>query len=196
VNGAEGETAIVREILGKAKTVRELLKGVKYSIDFYQREYKWEDKQVRELIDDLAGKFLEGYEEGHAPSKVADYPRYFLGSIIVSRKDAHNYVVDGQQRLTSLTLLLLLLRQLQADRPEAERVPLDELIVSTKFRERSFNLEVDERRGAMEALFDGRSFDPNGHSESVHNLIARYTDLDEAFPDDLRGAALPYFIDW
>jgi hypothetical protein len=30
----------VREILGKAKTVRELLKGVKYSIDYYQREYK------------------------------------------------------------------------------------------------------------------------------------------------------------
>jgi hypothetical protein len=30
----------MREILGKAKTVRELLKGVKYSIDYYQREYK------------------------------------------------------------------------------------------------------------------------------------------------------------
>ena len=28
----------MREILGKAKTVRELLKGVKYSIDYYQRE--------------------------------------------------------------------------------------------------------------------------------------------------------------
>ena len=63
----------MREILGKAKTVRELLKGIKYSIDYYQREYKWEDKQVRELIDDLAGKFLEGYEEGHAPSKVVEF---------------------------------------------------------------------------------------------------------------------------
>ena len=29
----------MREILGKAKTVCELLKGVKYSIDYYQREY-------------------------------------------------------------------------------------------------------------------------------------------------------------
>jgi hypothetical protein len=42
----------VREILGKAKTVRELLKGVKYSIDYYQREYKWHEKQIRELVDD------------------------------------------------------------------------------------------------------------------------------------------------
>ena len=32
-----------------AKTIRELLKGVKYSIDYYQREYKWERKQIQEL---------------------------------------------------------------------------------------------------------------------------------------------------
>ena len=49
----------MREILAKAKTIRELLKGVKYSIDYYQREYKWQEKQIRELVDDLAGKFLE-----------------------------------------------------------------------------------------------------------------------------------------
>ena len=36
----------MREILGKAKTVRELLKGVKYTIDYYQREYKWQDKNL------------------------------------------------------------------------------------------------------------------------------------------------------
>ena len=52
----------MREILGKAQTVRELLKGVKYSIDYYQREYKWNKKQVQELIDDLSSKFLEEYD--------------------------------------------------------------------------------------------------------------------------------------
>ena len=62
------------DILGKAKTVGELLKGVKYSIDYYQREYKWQDKQIRELIDDLSGKFLEEYQPEHPRSKVADYP--------------------------------------------------------------------------------------------------------------------------
>jgi uncharacterized protein with ParB-like and HNH nuclease domain len=63
----------VKEILGKAKTVRELLKGVKYSIDYYQREYKWHDKQIRELVDDLSGKFLEEYRPDHERSKVGDY---------------------------------------------------------------------------------------------------------------------------
>src|SRR5262245_13663340 len=107
----------MREILGKAKTVRELLKGVKYSIDYYQREYKWHEKQMRELIDDLSDKFLEEYQSDHSRKKVADYPHYFLGSIIISKKESVGYIVDGQQRLTSLTLLLVLLRNLQKDQP-------------------------------------------------------------------------------
>src|SRR5215211_6379612 len=128
-------TKFVREILGKAKTVRELLKGVKYSIDYYQREYKWHDKQIRELVDDLTGKFLEEYDPSHDRKKVADYPHYFVGSIIISKKDTASYVVDGQQRLTSLTLLLILLRRLQTGREE--QVSVDELIVSEKYGQKS-----------------------------------------------------------
>lgn len=67
-----------REIDGKGKTVRELLAGRKYSIDYYQREYKWHSKQVAELIDDLAAKFLESYEPGHARDAAAAYGHYFL----------------------------------------------------------------------------------------------------------------------
>ncbi len=184
----------MREILGKAKTVRELLKGVKYSIDYYQREYKWHDKQIRELVDDLTGKFLEEYDASHARSRVADYPHYFLGSIIISKKDSASYIVDGQQRLTSLTLLLILLRELQQGR--AEQVNADELIVSERYGEKSFNLHVDERVPVMEALYRGDHFDINGRSESVQNLYHRYRDLEAAFPEDLRDHALPYFIDW
>ena len=33
-------------------------------------------------------------------------------------------------------------------------------------------------------------------TESVQNLQARYQDIETAFPDELREAALPYFIDW
>ncbi|WP_433615378.1 DUF262 domain-containing protein [Dactylosporangium sp. CA-139114] len=184
----------MREILGKAQTVRELLKGVKYSIDYYQREYKWQDKQIRELVEDLTGKFLEGYEPGHERRKVADYPHYFLGSIIISKKDNASYIVDGQQRLTSLTLLLILLRRLQSD--AVVQVNIDELIVSEKYGQKSFNLHVVERDPCMTALYEDEPFDVTDRSESVRNLYARYQDLDECFPEDLRGEALPYFIDW
>ena len=184
----------MREILGKAKTVRELLKGVKYSIDYYQREYKWHEKQIRELVDDLSNKFLEEYQPAHPRNKVADYPHYFLGSIIISKKESIGYIVDGQQRLTSLTLLLVLLRNLQKD--QTKQVNVDELIFSEKFDQKSFNLDVDERTPAMEALYDGQSFDVTDRPESVQNLVARYRDLETCFPEDLRTAALPYFIDW
>ncbi len=184
----------MREILGKAKTVRESLKGVKYSIDYYQREYKWRDKQVRELVDDLTGKFLYEYDPAHDRTKVADYPHYFLGSIIISKKDNASYIVDGQQRLTSLTLLIMLLRTLQKDR--ADQVNLDELIVSEKYGQKSFNLNVEEREACMQALYENQAFDPNGGSESIQNLYQRYHDLEETFPEELHNHALPYFIDW
>lgn len=66
------------EILGKAKTVREVLKE-KYMIDYYQREYKWTNKQMGELIDDLSGKFLEEYQSEHERTKVEEYAHYFSG---------------------------------------------------------------------------------------------------------------------
>ena len=56
----------MKSIDGRAKSIRELLDGAKFTIDFYQREYAWQERQVRELIDDLTGKFLDFYKEEHS----------------------------------------------------------------------------------------------------------------------------------
>ena len=74
----------MKEIRGDAKHVRALL-GAKYAIDYYQREYRWETKQVTELIDDLVEKFQDSHEPGNERSDVEHYGHYFLGSIISSR---------------------------------------------------------------------------------------------------------------
>lgn len=184
----------MKKIDAEAKAIRGLLKAVKYSIDYYQREYKWQKKQIRELIEDLSGKFLEDYQAGHARKQVKEYGHYFLGSIIISSKDQARYIVDGQQRLTSLTLFLIYLRNVQRER--VEEVHIDELIFSEQYGEKSFNVHVDERTPCMQALFEGQPFDPTGKSESVQNIIERYSDIEEIFPDELREKALPYFIDW
>src|SRR5208337_3182298 len=55
---------------------------------------------------------------------------------------------------------------------------------------------VDERTPAMEALYEGQSFDLTDRPESVQNLILRYHDLETEFPNELQDTALPYFIDW
>ena len=183
-----------REIDGKGRTIRELLAGRKYSIDYYQREYKWQKKQLTELIDDLANKFLESHEEGNERGDVAEYSHYFLGSIIVSNKDGQKYIIDGQQRLTTLTLLLIFLRNRLADSRQKELI--SDLICSEKFGKTTFNLHVSERTPCMEALYAGEDVPDTDGSESVANVAARYSDLQEQFPEELAGSALPYFVDW
>lgn len=183
-----------REIDGKGRTVRELLAGRKYSIDYYQREYKWQQKQVAELLDDLAAKFLESHEEGNERSAVAEYGHYFLGSIIVSDKDGQKFIIDGQQRLTTLTLLLIFLHHRLVDAEQKGQIA--DLIFSQKFGKRSFNLDIPERAICMEALYKGEEFQDSDAPESIGNILARFADLADLFPEELAGAALPYFVDW
>jgi hypothetical protein len=185
----------MKKIDGVAKSVRDILKGNKYSIDYYQREYRWEAKQLAELINDLTSKFEQAWDPSHARKEVEKYPYYFLGSIIISEKDGEPFIVDGQQRLTSLTLLLTFLRRLQEDRDD--QVAIDELIFSETYGEKSFNLDVDDRVDCMEALYEQGAYQPpNGAPESVLTLVVRYEELATIFPEQLRGLALPFFIDW
>jgi hypothetical protein len=189
------EKPLPKEIDGKAQTINELLKGRSYSIDFYQREYQWQEKQIRELINDLASTFLENYIAGHKRPEVKRYSHYFLGSVIISAKDGENYIIDGQQRITSLTLVLIFLNNLQRNRPDA--VPISDLIFSEPYGEKAFNLNVEDRVASMEALFAGEnSFDTTNESMSARNVVERYQDIREAFPPSLRDEALPLFIDW
>ncbi len=184
----------MREIDGKGKTVHELLNNTKYSIDFYQREFKWGKKQVQELIDDLTQNFLEDYEIGHERSEVANYGHYFLGSIIISQRNDKEFIIDGQQRLTTLTLLLIFLNNKQKNL--SGKVTVNDLIFSEKYGKKSFNLLIEERVPCMEALFNQQNFEKNGHSESVTNILDRYSDIESMFPDEIDETALPYFLDW
>lgn len=184
----------MQEIRGTAKNIRGLLGGAKFSVDYYQREYRWETKQIAELIEDLSEKFLESYEQGDERSDVEKYGHYYLGSIIVSDKESKKYIIDGQQRLTSLTLLLIFLHRQLGD--AEQKAQLADLIFSQKFGKRSFNLDVPVRTACMEALFTGEATDETEKSESVVNIRARFHDIEEQFPEELTGVPLPYFADW
>lgn len=65
---------------------------MEYIIPLYQRAYAWEDRQLIQLIEDI--------------DDVAEDANYYIGSLIVSQQSGRYEVVDGQQRLTSLYLLL------------------------------------------------------------------------------------------
>jgi len=183
-----------REIDGKGRTVRELLANRKYSIDYYQREFKWQRKQLAELIDDLCQKFEDRYDEADERIAVQGYSHYFLGSIIISDKGSEKFVIDGQQRLTTLTFLLIFIRHHLDD--EDQKGQLADLIFSLAHGQRSFNLNIPEREPCMDALYSGKEFVAPAEQESVTNILARYADIGDCFPGHLLGDALPFFADW
>ena len=96
-----------QEVLDRFETAKEILQNTKYSIHYYQREYMWQRKHIEELIDDLTSEFLEYYKTDDPRQAVADYGAYFMGSIVLAGRE--NAIIDGQQRFSSLTLLLMYL---------------------------------------------------------------------------------------
>ena len=184
----------MKEIRGDAKNLRSLLSGARFAIDYYQREYRWEKKHVAELIYDLYGKFVLSHKSGNERSEVIHYGHYFLGSIIVCNRDGKRFIIDGQQRLTTLTLLLIYIYRRLTDLEDKADLRL--LILSRKLGNRSFNIDVKERSDCMDALFYDNPFDETGQSESVVNIAQRYRDLEELFPDDILDNQLPHFADW
>jgi len=187
------------QIDARSKSIRELLDGIKYSIDYYQREYKWRQKHITELLEDLEAKFLESYEPNHEREQVDNYLPYFLGSIVISHKEnGKKFIIDGQQRLTSLTLLLIYLHNLlkNSEHPKVKVDVISNLIFSVKFGRESFNLNVQERTAVLKALYEGSPYDTLREAESVRNIVERYHDIESHFPESLKNRATPYFIDW
>ncbi|HEX8397662.1 MAG TPA: DUF262 domain-containing protein [Pyrinomonadaceae bacterium] len=183
------------------KSLKELLQGRKFAIDEYQREYKWEEKNITELLDDLYTKFLVSHRPENPTEAVANYESYFLGSVIVSQRAGRNYLVDGQQRTTSLTLLLIFLHHLQnklrAEGVLPNSVNLTLLIYSDNFGANSYNLDIPERRPVLEAIFNEKEFDPTNQDESIQTMFARYKDIEQEFPEPLRkGEGLLHFVYW
>lgn len=178
------------------RSIKNLLQARTFSIDDYQREYKWDYKNIEELIFDLLGKFRNEYAEGDPTSKVKTYGQYFLGSIIVTDRNAKTYLVDGQQRVTSLTLLLIHLYREAKDRGLAVVTTLEPLIYSDDFGEQKFNLDIPERVPVVRALFNGEDYNVEGKDESVRNILTRYRDIESFDLANELGASLANFIYW
>src|SRR5271156_638766 len=122
----------MHEVQAREHNLLSILNNRKYHFDYYQRNYVWAESHIRDLLQDLADRFLDEYNEQQSRQDVASYAPYFLGSIVVSGAEESRSVIDGQQRLTSLTLLLIYLRNLQAEAISAEndRIELTSMITS------------------------------------------------------------------
>lgn len=105
----------------EAKLIEFLKKSPQFVIPIYQRTYSWTDKECRQLWDDII-------RTGRDEKLVA----HFVGSIVYVEKGLSNLttqepllVIDGQQRLTTLTLLLAALAKALEKQEEGQREPVD-----------------------------------------------------------------------
>lgn len=178
-------------------SISTLLKDQKFYIDYFQREYRWQRKHIRLLIEDLTSTFLKSYKPTDKRPAVANYQSYYIGPVVfnINTEDGKKSIIDGQQRITSITLILIYLNHLQAERDD--KVNISELIFSESYGEKSFNMTDESREDCLTKLFETGDYDlKETDDETVANMLDRYEDIAQAFPEELSEHALPYFIDW
>ena len=183
----------MKKIDGSPKTLKELLLNTKYSINYYQREYQWQTKQIEEMIEDLTSEFLNYYQDGDDRIKVKEYGVYFMGSVVLTGRD--NAIIDGQQRLTSLTLLIMFLLN-KAKEVDIEDNNLKGMVYSEAFGQKSFNINVLEREECLNAIFNNNEYEIENKNESIKNIYKAYKNIEEIFPEEIIENCLLNFGDW
>tara|TARA_A100000171_G_scaffold46746_1_gene51929 strand:+ start:19668 stop:21518 length:1851 start_codon:yes stop_codon:yes gene_type:complete len=187
---------IENKIEASDENINDLLKDKKFFIDYFQREYRWQEKHMVALVEDLTTAFFKSYKSGDARSEVANYQSYYLGPVVFSVADGKNSIIDGQQRITSITLFLIYLNHLQSE--SDNQVSISNLVFSEKYGEKSFNMTDEDRQEVLKGLYDIGAYklSEDEDDETVKNIVSRYNDIHDVFPEELTNGALPYFIDW
>lgn len=159
------------------KPVKELLEGqVQYQIPIWQRSYAWEEKQLLQLWEDII------WQHGRTGDSVG--PGHYLGSLVVADGKAPaagvttHEVIDGQQRMTSIILLLCAIRDaLKEAGDEDTATKINENYLVNRLEEGDKRLRLLPRgndRDAMRTVVLGGSGDlPPGLIRSASEFFAR-----------------------
>jgi hypothetical protein len=168
------------EVSPAKQNINELFSTTQYDIDFYQREYKWKEDDVKRLIDDMFYHFEQSYAkhqglDAEQYQVAANYTWYYLNIYVTNKASARVFVVDGQQRLTTLTLMLIALYHLSA--PGGLNSPGMRDWLKVKIAgvgiggKTQFWMAHDKRGALMQALFAG---DPPNETMIPDRVTARH----------------------
>jgi len=85
-----------------SKNITEILEH-KYVVPLYQRNFAWGEEEISQLLQDIYDSFLQNNEK-------EENGNYYIGSLVVIKRNTGDYeVIDGQQRLTAITLIAKIL---------------------------------------------------------------------------------------
>ncbi|HEJ0330412.1 TPA: DUF262 domain-containing protein [Serratia marcescens] len=174
----------------------------------FQRDYKWELKHLQDLMSDIQDSFFDNWEPEHGRRTVLGYAPYFLGTIIVTPvADGANLIVDGQQRITTLTYILCYFHRIRTLNPELNISAIDNTIRRQVAGENSFNLSVEgKRKDLFDALMDSCNDEIEFYSkvDSIENkdpgtvkIWTLYQKIDSLIDSRIKEEGLlPHFVDY
>jgi len=140
-----------------------------YSVPDFQREYVWQREQVERLLQDLYDEFYD--EEG----RILSGPEYFLGSIVACKGDDGTFqLIDGQQRMTTLYLILCVMRDMLRDSSSPPSKVLDSQIADAATDPRTYE-EVDRFRVTLQYEDSEGVLDRIASGDTPHREIAETT---------------------
>lgn len=149
------------------KTIGQIFDGSsKYVIPLYQRNFAWRQEQIEQLLQDIYEAF-QNNRAGH----------YFIGSLIVLKRNNGDFeVIDGQQRLTTLSLITKILginrepRLFYDSRPEVEEF-FDEFYKADDHKVKLNYPSITHLKNAI-AFIQNAELDPNelGHKLSFNDF--------------------------
>jgi uncharacterized protein with ParB-like and HNH nuclease domain len=178
----------------------------RYSLPFFQREYNWQAKHYTELLEDIQDAFLLHHDAAHARNQVSTYLPYFLGSVITSVENGGTKpLIDGQQRLTSIFLLLAYLDRYRVENKVEKSVDLGVFLGSTSYGAKDYNIEFSARRKEIFNKFTDHTKDAATALEEAGDIanldegdkkiLEALRSTDDLITDEVK-AAIPYFIDY
>lgn len=180
------------QIDAKEEFLSKLYDDYHYKIPKFQRPFSWTEENFNDLIDDLTDAYDVGREahgtvldeEDELDKSTLDaYEPYFLGSIILNDGDdsgERSDIIDGQQRLTSLAILIAVLRDIVENEARAsslggliyeESDPIrgksERVRLKIRERDREFFGEYVLARGATKDAPDPET----GETEPEQNIL-------------------------
>jgi hypothetical protein len=189
-----------KDIEVRSLSLKSLFEKSFYSIDFYQREYVWAEEEVRTLVLDLRDAFQDWAGAREYRRKPDRAPQYFLGPFVYYDEQENDlrYLVDGQQRFTTLHLIFMSLRSIGRQLEEHAHVEMLTQVIR-KYENRSqprYRVDIDGRSEVLNAIYDDQLYEiSRSDSLSVRNLWERSQDIGPML-QDIPPDSYTRFVEW
>lgn len=172
-----------------------------YFIDIYQREYKWTQENVLTLLNDIGVRFSQHDPRKSNPKEIQEdvlerFEPYFLNTYLTSTTATNTAIVDGQQRLTTILLILIkfyrLLESLETNEANRGKTFSSQTVKQMIFETNDFGgverfkIFNENREDAFRALVVGN---PVPTTDQTRTRIAKnFATISQYFDEFLKGS--------